>query len=66
MATFEEGSNFISIVDDSGKAVSFACYEDGNHEISFEDAGFRNGIGADANEWKKFFDKCFEMLKKYK
>lgn len=65
MTTFEEGSNFISIVDENGKVISFACFEDGRHEICFEEAGFRNGVAADANKWKEFFEKCFTLMNKF-
>ena len=65
MTDFESGSNFISIVAPSGKVISFACFDDGNHEICFEEASFRAGVAATADEWKKFFDECYKLLEKF-
>ena len=66
MAIFDEGSNFISIENESGRAFSFACFEDGNHEMQFGEARFTGGIGADAEEWKKFFERCLELIEKFR
>lgn len=65
MNTFENGSNFISIVAPNGKAISFACFDDGNHEICFEEASYRNGISASSEEWKSFFEECYKLLEKF-
>ena len=65
MTDFESGSNFISIIAPSGKAISFACFDDGNHEICFDESGYRNGVAASANEWKKFFEECYNLLEKF-
>lgn len=65
MVDFESGSNYISIVAPSGKAISFACFDDGNHEISFDEAGYRNGVAASSDEWKEFFSACYKLLEKF-
>ena len=65
MVEFDTGSNFISITAPNGKVISFACFDDGNHEVCFEDAGFRGGVAATEKEWKKFFDECYKLMEKF-
>lgn len=66
MAIFDEGSNYISIENDSGRAFSFACFEDGNHEMQFNEARLTAGIGATEEEWERFFEQCLELIRKFK
>ena len=66
MALIDNGSNFVSIENESGRTFGFACFEDGNHEMQFNEARFTSGICATADEWEQFFEQCLELIKKFK
>ena len=47
-------------------AGGVACFEDGNHEMQFNEARLTAGIGATEEEWERFFEQCLELIRKFK
>lgn len=66
MTTFDQGSNYTTIIENEERGITLSCFEDGKGYLSYEEAMFRAGIGASLEEFEKFCENCLKLIRKFK
>ena len=62
MITFDQGSNYTTILENEERGVTLSCFEDGKGYISYEEAMFRTGVGASLEEMEQFFKNGLKLI----
>lgn len=66
MITFDQGSNYATILENEERGITLSCFENGKGFFQYEEARYRAGIGADLEELEIFLKECLELIKKFK
>lgn len=66
MITFDQGSNYTTILENEERGITLSCFEDGKGYISYEEAMFRAGVGGKLSDLEHFFKESLELINKFK